>query len=43
MLPYLLIIAEARYYIPLFPFLAILAAIPIADKLKNVQFASFRP
>jgi hypothetical protein len=37
MLPYLVIIAEARYYIPVVPFLAILAAIPVADGLRKAR------
>jgi 4-amino-4-deoxy-L-arabinose transferase-like glycosyltransferase len=34
MLPYLVIIAEARYYIPIVPYLAILAAIPMASIIE---------
>jgi len=36
MIPHLLILAEARYHIPLIPFLAILAAIPLANWLDNL-------
>jgi hypothetical protein len=38
MIPHLFIIAMARYYIPLVPFVAVLAAIPLANWFE--RFAS---
>jgi len=42
MIPHLLILAEARYQLPLVPFVAILAAIPLANWIERVALGEIR-